>query len=787
MYLIRIWVCALVLAASAWAGQATTVFDGGKPHVYLSIDSPQLGDLSTAMNIGGDALNDLKRCFKLMTGSDLPDSAADGLIPMRLVLVDPAEDAKSPDPLGLQGYQMHVTDKEIVLSGSTALGVSNAIYHALDLWGCRWIMPGPDGEIVPKLSQLTLPVGDHRNTQYMDQRFDGGQDKAGNLWRARNGCGFTGGWITFQHYFHYFFPPEEYFKPHPDFYAWRAGARRPTQLETANPEVIRLMIEKAKARLRSAPGQQSVPVDWDDNIDYSVSPESLALDPPNNPRFYGMPSMTDRAVLVANAVADGIASEFPHALVGFYAYAQHTLPPVAVKPRDNVGVGVTRAMYTSIHYMPDPSSPATLEFWDMLKGWLDICKHVYTYDYDPVPRTEGLPTTLLLQRAESIKKQYGMGVKGNYTDKISLNYAAMFPSYYLEYRIKSDPRRDPKTELKRLCDDFFGPAGTAMNDYYLTLDSATRTQFSGAGTEWSILGITDFITPELLARAEQHLAAARQAVQSDPTFSRRVHMVQLSAEILRNTMTGIWKAKANEYAPSIAAFNRAVQSATELNAMGPGLIPLERFKEVLNEAQGKVLAEHFADRIGYIRGWLLLGPVPNEYRDSQWYDEPFPKALFSGTTQPGRPVPLVGGKTTQWKAYISPKGQVDFTAAFANIQRDWHFSSALAALVVESPNPRRVEFRLSSFDPIEVYLNGKQVYKQQYWDSDAPDKRVIQVELKAGSNLILINSSEYSPPTPNYRWGFYFRITESDGKSISNLRYSLKPADVAKALASYHP
>lgn len=756
------------------------VFDQGKPHIHLSIDSPQLADLSTPTNITGDALNDLVRCFKRMTGHELPTAAGEGLIPLRLVLVDPAVDAKAEKPLGRQGYEIRVNDKEIVISAPTKLGVGNGIYHLLDGWGCRWITPLADGEIIPQHTRLTLPTGTLRHTQYMDQRFDGGQDPAGNLWRARNGGGLEG-WITFQHYFHYFFPPEEYFKDHPDFYAWRAGARRPVQLETANPEVIQLMIRKARELLRASPGRDSVPVDWDDNIEYSVSPESLALDPPNNPRFLGVPSMTDRAVLVANAVAEGIEKEYPDKLVGFYAYTHHTLPPVAVKPRDNVGVGVTRAGFSSIRYMPDPKDADSMAYWKVLSDWLAICKHVYTYDYDPVPRTEGLASPLILQRAEAIKKQYFMGVKGNYTDKVTSNLASQFADYYLEYRIKADPNRDPKTELKQLCEVYFGPAAEAMNGYYLALDAASHVAVPNPSTDWTVLGIKDFFTPEVLADAARHLESAAQAARETPAVARRVLMVRNSFEILENTIAGFRKAEANDYGGSVAAFARAVQSAEKLNAMGPNLITLERFKEVLDESRLKILAQHFPQRFGYQRSWLLLGPVPNDYRDAHWYEEDFPKALFPDGVKVGRPVQLAGGKAADWLPYTSPEGQVCFSAAFADIQRDWHFSSAHALLAVHSPTARRVQLRLSSFNPMRLFLNGKQVYEQLGWDSDPPDRQVIAVDLNAGLNLIVISASEYCWQSPVYRWGFYFRITDMQGNLMADLRTSSQIPDVAGA------
>jgi hypothetical protein len=431
--------------------------------------------------------------------------------------------------------------------------------------------------------------------------------------------------------------------------------------------------------------------------------------------------------------------------------------------------------------MPDPRDADSLAYWKVLSDWLAICNHVYTYDYDPIPRTEGIPSALILQRAEAIKKEFAMGVKGNYTDKVTSNLALQFANYYLEYRIKSDPGRDPKTELKQLCDVFFGPAGPAMDGYYLALDAASHVITANPSTDWTVLAIKDYFTPDILSQAAEHLETAARAATGSPVIARRVLMVRHSFEILENTIAGFRKAESSDFGGSVAAFARAVQSAEKLNAMGPDLIALERFKTVLEEGKLKILAKHFPQRFGFQRSWLMLGPVPNDYRDAHWYEEDFPRALFPDGVKVGQPVRLADGKTANWLTYTSPEGQVCFTPAFENIKRDWHFSSAHALLAVQSPTARRVQFRLSSFNPMRLFLNGKQVYEQLGWDSDPPDQRVIPVDLNAGMNLIVISASEYCWQSPVYRWGFYFRITDMQGNLMTDLRASSQIPDVARA------
>lgn len=763
-----------LVGTSGAARNALTVFDGQRARIYLdtsSADFPKIKAPSPGANFMGDAPGDLVRCFKLLTGTDLPTEAGEGRIPLRLRLLDREQDARSRDPLGHQGYLLEISDREIVLAAPRQMGVFNAIYDVLDQWGCRWIMPGDDGEVIPRKDRLQLPSGTFRKNKSMDARCVTNATEDYGWWRARNRCG-TEEWLPQSHYWPTMVPPEQYLNDHPEFFAMVNGKRVPTQLETANPQLVALLIQKSREWLRASPWRAGVPMEFNDNPDYSMSPESLALDPPGNPRYMGIPSMSDRLVLLANQIGKEIEKEFPDRVVSILGYAHHTLPPVKARPRANVAVALTRSWCCIVHLMPRAKDPKSLTFWRNLEGWRKVCSRVYTYDWVPIYWAGGLPCPLILEHPRALKRAHVMGVKGNLSEKPSRCDASDFVGDYLEWRIKADPSRDPEAELKNLCTVFFGPASRAMNRYYLALVKATDTNFpKGCFDTGTALVYADLYTPDILAEGKRYLADAATAAAEHPVFARRVKMVRFTFDYLSAFLNGVWEAQKGNYAASLASFDSIRFILEELHAMKSTYIDPSYAEGNIETARRKTLARYFPDRSGFCRSWQLLGPLDNHNRDADIPDELFPSQLFPKGVRVGKPVKLASGDMLDWRPYTSPEGLVEFTAAFSTrTSPKWTFSSAYAATWVESPTAREVQFRMNSFFPFRVFVQGREVFHRPGFDSDMPDQCVATVSLPSGRSEIVIRSSGDALPTSIFRWGFYFRITTPSGEPVPSIK-----------------
>jgi hypothetical protein len=747
--------------------KTVAIFADGRPRIYLDkagSDWQKLAGVTSPLQSIGLPLEDLPRCFELLTGQALPTEAGEGRIPLRLKLLEGSKE------LGHQGYLIEVSDKEIVLAAPHPMGVFNAIYDVLDRWGCHWIMPGMEGEIINKTNLLDLPAGTITWNNSFDGRYEANVDNEFNLWRARNRMGWTE-WNGVQHGFQIvYLPPDGNFKEHPDWYAQIAGHRVPVQLETANPQVVNQICHVAD-RLLKEPLRMAFPVEWDDNPQMSTSPESLALDPPNNPTFMGLPSMTDRTVILANAVAEHIEKNFPDKYVGFYAYTHHTLPPVAVKPHRNILLGLTRCGFSLIHYLPTQKDPTSIAWWKLLEDWRKLGVTIFSYEYDPLPWSAGMLTPVHLERPRMLRKLWEEGVKGSYTDRGGRNDAANFVTCYIEMRIKADPRREPEAELASLCRIFFGPAADAMNQYYLALDEVTRTNFPDHNfTNFGLFSFGDIYTPAIIAKARVQLQKAVTAAEGDPTISRRVEMVRCQFDYMEQFLLGWWAAKAKNKTGALEHFDHAMKLIDPLAAMNPKYIDAKAAHDQLYAARGNVMTQYFPEWINLQRQWSLLGPLPNRYAEMDFYEEMFPQAIFDGNVKPGQPARLKNGTPLQWRTYNSPEGMMDFSQAFGRHTSDQPVRAAYAGIRLDSPRAQSIMIRMDSFHPHRLYLNEKEIFHRGNWNSPCPDREVVKVDLPAGTSSLIFRSSQVSADDPSSRWGFWLRITDDKYEPIKDLR-----------------
>lgn len=761
----------LALSAFASAGPAVTLFADGQPRVYLDRQTSgwqALDKIPSFEGSAGLALEDLNRCFELLGGRPLPTEAGAGRIPLRLQLLESAAD------LGHQGYLVDVSDREILLAAPRPMGLVNAVYDLLERLGCHWIMPGPEGELISRTGRLELAVSTTRWNNSFDGRFEQTVDETFNLWRARNRMGWTE-WNGVQHAFQIIYlPADQYFKDHPDWYDLSAGRRVPRQLETAHPQVIEQILQKADDMLGGnvQVPRMAFPVEWDDLPEMSTSPQSLALDPPNNPTFMGMPSMTDRTVTLANLVAEHIESRFPDKYVGFYAYMHHTLPPVAVKPRKNILLGLTRAGFSVIHYMPTEKDPTSLAWWKLLDDWQKLGVTIFTYEYDPLPWSAGLITPVHLERPRMLKMLWERGIKGSYTDRGGPgNEAANFVTRYIEMRIKADPRRNPETELAELCRIFFGPAAEPMNRYYLVLDEATRTNYPDHHfTNMGLYTFADIYTPDMIARAKAHLQKAVTAAKSDSATARRVEMVERQFNYMEQFLSAWWAARAGDQKQTLERFANAIKMIEPLAAMNPRYIQSRVARLQVESQQAVVMAQYFPDYMRLQRVWSVLGPFPNKYGDANFYEQMYPADWFDGPVRPGQPVKLKDGTTLRWKAYRSPEGMIDFSTIFGKHTGDQPLRAAYAGIELETPHARTAYIRLDSFHTYRLYLNGTEIHYRDKWSAAAPDREVVKVELPAGKSELILRSSQVVAAEPAARWGFYLRITDEHYQPIEDLR-----------------
>jgi len=682
----------------------------------------------------------------------------DALLPVRLELVESPDNADPFAPERVQGFHISTGADGVTMRAETSLGLQNAIYYLLEQWGCRFVMPGEIGECIPRRNALALPAGEVDFAPRADVSVEAsGRDTAIGEWYRRNMGGWQN-WLSGQHYWLHAIPADPNFEAHPDWFALVGGERRPTQLCTSNPEVIARMTEVAKKWLAQSPVRMSFPMDPMDNLDFCQCPNCRALDPPDA-TTKGTPSVTDRVLAFANAVADGIREEFPDRYVACYSYWSHSDLPRVVKPRDNVIVIVCRSSHCLVHLTPADDCP-TSDFHAFLRSWRELTPNIYAYEYDPISWTGGLPCPTYLEMAQSLKTQLGeIGVRGSYSDgRQYAGYAGTYINRYIARRMKVDPDQEPEAVLADMCGAFFGPAADQMQQYYLTLARVTefmhpgRSRVGGGSTFYH-----EMFAPEIVQEARQHLDRALAVAGAEEPYAERLRMIDESQDQLEGYIGGIQAAEAGDFAGAEASFDRML---TAIGAMEErGVIDGPDARRRAHTMRMKTLAREFPEPMGFVTTWKLLGPFDNSSRDADMRTEPYePLADIE------EPVVLPDGATARWWEYESESGFLNLEEALAGKRGDWELSYAYAGATYEAEEAVAAQLRMDSFCPFKVFLNGEEVFYRKGLDADCPDKRRVDVRLRRGTNVIVFKLSQTQLAGASYPWGLYFRVVVDEDR-----------------------
>ncbi|MBT3378451.1 MAG: DUF4838 domain-containing protein [Lentisphaerae bacterium] len=692
-------------------------------------------------------------------------------IPIRITLLDVPAQTSRFDPRTTQSFEVDVRENAVELRAFTALGLQNAFYHVLHQWGCRWVIPGPLGECIPKHTQLALPQGTVRITPRADTAMD---RSAFPRWGNRNLGGWQH-WLSGQHYWFYALPPKRHFAEHPEWYSLIGDKREPRQLCTSNPEVIAQMIRAAKAFLKRSPTAASFPMDPNDGIDFCQCADCTALDMPGA-TTNGAPSVTSRVLTFANAVANGIREEFPDRCVAFYAYWTHIDPPTRVTPEDNVVIIVCRSSHCLQHLTPDDTCP-TSDFHALVQRWRNLTPNTYAYEYDPISWTGGLPCPTYLQMGRSLQHLFDeVGIKGSYSD--GAQYAAHASTYinrYIARRMKLDPRQSPEAVLHDMCQHFFGPAAHSMEQYYLELAKtadtphAGRTRVGGGSTFYH-----EMFPQGVVQAARRFLDQGLSLTGDQAPYAKRVAMVDLSQRYLEAYLGGVWAAQAGNYEAAMAGFDRMDGLIDTMEA--PGFLDAVDARRRATTMRLKTLAEHFPQKLGFVTRWKLLGPFDNSDRNAD-----VNRDRFEPIRSLDQSLRTADGAPLEWWDYESAGGLLNLERAFAHKPRAWTLSYAYAAVVYETPTPLVAQLRMDSFFPFRVSVNGNEAFHRQGLNADRPDRQLVDVKLVAGTNTIVVKLSQTQLTTNTFPWGLYLRIVaEGEDAAVLPETWSFRkdPQDV---------
>ena len=154
--------------------------------------------------------------------------------------------------------------------------------------------------------------------------------------------------------------------------------------------------------------------------------------------------------------------------------------------------------------------------------------------------------------------------------------------------------------------------------------------------------------------------------------------------------------------------------------------------------------------------WLILGPFDNTHGigyDTAYIPE---DATQIDTTETYNGI----DEQIRWK-----KSEDNTLNGYISLGRDVDWGVAYAFATVTSPDEQEVLLKFDSDDQGKIWLNGKRIFTHTKAFSAVIDNYTIPVTLKLGKNSILVKVCEEEGG-----WGFYLRVTDTDGEPVENLK-----------------
>ena len=414
-----------------------------------------------------------------------------------------------------QGYRLVVSPKGVGVQGETLEGVSYAVFEILDRLGCRWILPGELGEVIPGLKNVALPVMDLQASAATGAR---GVWYADDAFRRRNRMGgfkFTAGhalegYIT-----------KEQLEKHPDWNAEIGGKRTLHRCDVghrlcwANPEVSAAVADTITARLDKK-DSPCVSISPGDGVNFCECAKCKALDTGDWDPSMACTSITDRYIHFANRIAERVAKKHPGVKLGFLAYVQFTRPPLREKLHPILIPQLAPITYCRAHTLDDPTCPSRQQLKPILQGWGKSSKNIAMYEYYFHLAEVAAPFPAIKRNVVELPVQYANHVT-MWTPETMPNFESFTPGMYLGIRMSWHTKANPQDILREFYTTFYGAAAGPMRDYWQYIDDCWTTVPEHAGCGF---GYLRRFTPERMAEARKLMSSALSSCKTVMEYRR---------------------------------------------------------------------------------------------------------------------------------------------------------------------------------------------------------------------------------------------------------------------------
>ena len=358
-----------------------------------------------------------------------------------------------------------------------------------------------------------------RNTFYKEA-FD-------PIWAARNRSngamgtreqpgGVEGYWGV--HTFYPLLSPAEFFDTHPEYSSLIDGERihDRAQLCLTNPEVLNIITDRLREKMRALPG----------NLIYSVSQNDWRQPCQcENCQAIAVKEESEAGPMLwfVNQVAERVEEEFPDKLIGTLAYQYTRKPPKHIRPRDNVVIRFCSIECCFAHDFK--SCPENVDFLEDLEQWSRIADKIYVWDYVVNFSNYVMPFpnfNVLQSNIQTFRDNNAIGImeQGAYQSRGG-EFAEL--KAYLISKLLWNPEADTEAIINDFMYGYYGRAGQHVRRYFdlcqdLVQPDTHMRIFFGAD---HVLYSDDFI------REGEAIFAQAKKVADTPEILKRVEMAEL--------------------------------------------------------------------------------------------------------------------------------------------------------------------------------------------------------------------------------------------------------------------
>jgi hypothetical protein len=439
------------------------------------------------------AATELQAFIEAMSGAKLDIANSPPGADAPAILLGRTAPAPETAKLKEDGFAIKTDGNRILIAGSGDRGTLFGVYAFLESIGCRWLVPGDLGQVIPKKPTIDVPPLDVKESPDFDVRaFFVGHTPDAALWALRNRMnGFYsgdfakehGGLFCFQpplthvHSFYQLMPVEKYFSSHPEYYPLIGGKRVKIssargQLCTTSPDVTRIVAEQARGYFQKNPWARFFTIGPNDGMGWCECDKCKALDAKLcNSKTWSFrnskePVTSDRLAVFSNAVAEQALGDLPGRELCTFAYVNYVEPPVTAVPDKRVVHWVCQyapACYN--HEIADLACPDNADFDKSLRGWAKVEPWMGFYAYTDKSMWVGLPRPVTPQMAAGIKYLYSLGVRKYVAQSNAMSWPQMSALYYVTAKLLWKADRPLQDILDDYYSNFFGPAAPDMRRY----------------------------------------------------------------------------------------------------------------------------------------------------------------------------------------------------------------------------------------------------------------------------------------------------------------------------------